>query len=366
MQAVRLARQIYGKFTVEFDGQYGPYFECNPINVFDSSVELDPISGVPAEWGTNQYPSPAFVDTRTFECGQGCLQPTAGDCHNERSRNNGTFGYGGAWQCWCDGTGRHNKTVGREVPPYTQSHDMGPASWVPQCRLGYYQYTQPFSRTPEQCVDGTPLGKTVSGWSFESVTAAACDACDKDERCKGWRTDNNRTATLLTGFVRGDAKGKCIGGVKGSDPYHQGSSWGAAGDLGGFWYSTPITGECAAGKPLGTDGCSWRVAAETYRNASCVDGLVDKAVEEWGAKCFATCSKPLNRTGDCYLNCYKNTLLGDAAYNVSAVPHAHLTQRWEGGFDEGGCAPITPARCEGAQCGDRLHEPVEQAAVAAA
>ena len=37
-----------------------------------------------------------------------------------------------------------------------------------------------------------------TGW------AAACDACDKDERCKGWRTDNNRTATLLTGFVRGD------------------------------------------------------------------------------------------------------------------------------------------------------------------
>jgi len=25
---------IYGKFTVELDGRYGPYFECNPINVF--------------------------------------------------------------------------------------------------------------------------------------------------------------------------------------------------------------------------------------------------------------------------------------------------------------------------------------------
>ena len=35
---------------------------------------------------------------------------------------------------------------------------------------------------------------------------------------------------------------------------------------------------CAAGRRLGEGGCSWRVVEATYRNASCVDGLVDSAV----------------------------------------------------------------------------------------
>ena len=38
-----------------------------------------------------------------------------------------------------------------------------------------------------------------------------------------------------------------------------GSSWGRAGDLGGYWYSTPISAECAPGVAVGTHGCAWRV-----------------------------------------------------------------------------------------------------------
>ena len=114
---------IYGKFTVEVDGRYGPYFECNPINVFNSKADRSRATATPVEYGqpfagTLTWPTPGdWVDTRTFECGQGCLAPTAGDCHVQSfERRNGT-GRGG-YSCWCDGTGRHNLTVGREAPPF--------------------------------------------------------------------------------------------------------------------------------------------------------------------------------------------------------------------------------------------------------
>ena len=48
-------------------------------------------------------PTPEWVDTRTFECGQGCLQPTAGDCHDFKQRN-GTSSFGGGFSCWCGST----------------------------------------------------------------------------------------------------------------------------------------------------------------------------------------------------------------------------------------------------------------------
>ena len=152
---------------------------------------------------------------------------------------------------------------------------------------------------------------------------------------------------------RGEA---CIGGVKYVSSWG-GSSWGQAGDLGGSWYSTPLTAECAAGQPLGEGGCSWRVVEATYRNASCVDGLVDRAVERRGAVCFGACKQPLNRTGDCYLDCYKNTLLGDAVYNLSAMGREEIVAPWEGGFAPGGCPTVQPAACEGPQCGDHSRPP---------
>ena len=58
-------------------------------------------------------------------------------------------------------------------------------------------------------------------------------------------------------------------------------------------------------------------------------------MERRGAACFGTCTQPLNRTGDCYLDCYKNTLLGDAVYNLSAMGRAELVAPWEGGFAPG-------------------------------
>ena len=42
---------IYGKFTVEVDGRYGPYFECNPINVFNSKADRSRATATPVEYG---------------------------------------------------------------------------------------------------------------------------------------------------------------------------------------------------------------------------------------------------------------------------------------------------------------------------
>ena len=53
----------------------------------------------------------------------------------------------------------------------------------------------------------------MSGWSFESVTAIACDACSSDSACTGWRTDDNKTATLLTGHISASSD-DCVGGKK--------------------------------------------------------------------------------------------------------------------------------------------------------
>mmetsp|Transcript_19042 Transcript_19042/g.56824 ORF Transcript_19042/g.56824 Transcript_19042/m.56824 type:complete len:254 (+) Transcript_19042:686-1447(+) len=251
-------------------------------------------------------------------------------------------------QCFCDGSARHNFTVGREAPPFASSgNDVGPAWWQPQCRMSYYEYYDRETHSYGGCLVGRPL-RTVRAWDFASVSAMACDACTADSRCSGWRTVDNVTATLYTGRLR-QSDERCIGGEKWVSPW--GSSWGSAGDLGGFWFSTPQQGMCADGAPLGTGGCTWRVVEATYRNASCVDKRVDAAIEDYGSRCFETCAKPLNRTGDCYLACYKNALLGDASYNLSAVPHAQLISHWEAGFEEGGCPAVTPAPCRGEQCG---------------
>ena len=127
---------LYGEFVVEMDGKFGPYFECNPINVFENPH--DP------------YHSRHWSDTREFECGQGCMQPTHDDCHlDPRRARNGTYGYGGAMMCTCDSTARHNKTVGREFPPYAGGRTLGPKYWPPQCNLAYYeQYDKAHGYTP--------------------------------------------------------------------------------------------------------------------------------------------------------------------------------------------------------------------------
>jgi hypothetical protein len=56
---------MYGQYTVEVDGLYGPYEECNPVTV-GGKPGSNPFSGGGSGW----------ADTQNFQCGENCLMPT--------------------------------------------------------------------------------------------------------------------------------------------------------------------------------------------------------------------------------------------------------------------------------------------------
>jgi len=229
----------------------------------------------------------------------------------------------------------------------------GPDWWPPQCSLGFEQVPAPLKKKGMRCATGS-IYRRVVAWSFESVAAMACNACGQDPLCEGWATHDNKTAILFTGKVR-PSLSSCIGGRKHHDRWPSGGSWGGAGEVGGYWYSTPMSAECGPGEAIGTNGCSWRVVSSVYKNASCIDSLVDRTVEVHGKACFETCGVPLNRTSDCYLLCYRNALLGDASFNITTMRDEQIVKPWTQGFIEndphaGGCPPVQPALCLGPQC----------------
>ena len=102
------------------------------------------------------------------------------------------------------------------------------------------------------------------------------------------------------------------------------------------------------GAPLGTNGCTWRLLeTRKYVNATCVDLKADLAVEIHGKRCFDRCPQPLNRNTDCYLDCYRNTLMGDPYQNLTAIEPEKMIVPWKRAFEkddpsEGGCPPIRP------------------------
>ena len=51
-----------------------------------------------------------------------------------------------------------------------------------------------------------------------------------------------------------------------------GSRGGISCMFGGWWFSTPTAGECAAGAKLGTNGCTWRTIAQpkTVNDTGCM------------------------------------------------------------------------------------------------
>ena len=56
------------------------------------------------------------------------------------------------------------------------------------------------------------------------------------------------------------------------------------------------------------------------------------------------------RLGNCYLHCYRNTLLGDAYRNLSAITAEALVRPWEAGFSADACPLVVPRPCHGPQC----------------
>eukprot|EP00937_MAST-01D_sp_MAST-1D-sp2_P007136 g7136.t1 len=107
---------------------------------------------------------------------------------------------------------------------------------------------------------------------------------------------------------------------------------------GGEWYSHPRAGQCAPGASVLGGGCSWRVvAAPRAVNASCVYDRLDTAVEATAASCFGKCptapSGGLNRTSDCYSECYSHA--------TAALTQEQLTAPWNDAFGTSKpCPPV--------------------------
>lgn len=320
-------RDIFGVFQVEVDGQYGPYSMCNPLQV----------------GGKDPVQKPDWYDSRDFRCAPGCFTPTAKDgCKSEWWPPKNGSGFEG-YDCTCDSSERELKAVGRAPAPGGGSSpwDHTPKSWAPQCHDGY----------EPKCLTGTKL-RTIEAWSYDSALALACDQCSRDPKCRGWQTLDNRTVTLFSHVLPRPRRAWCAGGAKTKD--NRGPSWYQAVPSGGLWYSTQLGSECPPGRPLGTKGCTWRVVASHYANATCVNSRVDAVVEAHGHTCITGCGV-LNRTSDCYLDCYRATLMGDAGKNLTKVPPERLRAAFaEGTAPEaaGGCPSITPGKCDDAagQC----------------
>jgi len=316
---------IYGQLVIEVDGQWGPYLMCNPADGWD---------------------------TTDWICGQECIQPTHEGCpppsHGE---HNGS--HHNALECWCDRTAR---TAGREAAPHSGHSAMGDAGYVPQCASSFSPWQSKSGGTG--CAKPGVEGKiyaNLSGWSFDSVSSMACQKCHADADCTGWVSLDNLTAYLFSGPAWPVDTPGCVGGKKYDNPWDKyGGSWFGVANLGdgyttNLWYSTPAEGECKNGAPLGTDGCTWRLVSELkYANATCVDKQADAAVERHGRACFDRCPHPLDRNTDCYLDCYRNTLMGDASQNITRIPPQDMIDPWVAAFTyddpaQGGCPHVQPS-----------------------
>jgi hypothetical protein len=311
---------LYVEAVVEVDGQFGPYQMCNPANGYD---------------------------TGNWFCGLDCIQPSSTGCNRPYFPPKNGSGFEGV-QCYCD---RTTHAIGRGTPPNSGGSRMPPA-YPPQCAGGY---------EPVTCIDakdGSKPYKTLSAWSFASAASMGCQTCEADQACTGWRSLDNRTVELFDTKLTETQDAGCAAAYKEASHHHGGGpSWYGLSNLGGctadgctnVWYSTTEAGQCADGAPLGTDGCSWRLVEERkYANATCVDNKADKAVEVHGKPCFDKCPQPLNKNTDCYLNCYRNTLMGDAAQNLTAVEPALIIAPWKNAFAtddpaKGGCPPVKPS-----------------------
>ena len=83
----------------------------------------------------------------------------------------------------------------------------------------------------------------------------------------------------------------------------------------GYWYSSIKGGYCDGGAPLGTNGCTWRVAAvEKIVSKACHNKVYFSAVEQSGKACFRACGADAsNSSSACWVDCFYQTVLGPGA-----------------------------------------------------
>jgi len=231
------------KYTLETDGEWGPYLYCNPVNASDEitgpwhcQVELTASSG-----GGPPPPQCAAANFSTYGsyCWKGLGKPTTvnglseGDC--------------------CSKAGQEGITKWNYL------------SATKECQLFKLAFTT------EPCKGGV-LGYKEAG----PPSTPPCN-CSRVHKTVG---KENLTVSLS--------------GYKGSHP------------AGGEWYSHPAAGQCLDGHYVGDgSGCTWRVVAmDRVINATCMYGHLDANVVNNDPSCFRGCPQPTNVTSDCYLQCY--------------------------------------------------------------
>jgi hypothetical protein len=338
---------MYAQFIVEFDGKFGPYSMCNPVRVFSFPLYMISSTHLTHTYTLQQQQKQQAngYDTSNWFCGINCFEPTEEGCQNKYPEVNGT-GWSGSPQCFCERTAL---SVGREMSPGSSSIDIVTRGYPKQCASG-------FDSMKKSCITSDKIYKNLSAWSFASLSSIACQTCYADDECTGWISYDNRTAHLFSGKISNITTKQCVGAVRHKSSW-SGGNWFGIANLGGcsegsgctnVWYSTREEGECKNGVPLGTNGCTWRlVETRKYVNASCVDRKADMVVESHGKTCFDKCPQPLDRNTNCYLDCYRNTLMGDAYQNITAVDPQKMIEPWKRAFEEddpslGGCPPIQP------------------------
>jgi hypothetical protein len=269
-------------FTIEVDGQWGPYLPCNPDNAsrpLGSWHCSTDVIAPPKGW-----PQTCDADHITgFD--QICLRGKADKIHN-----NVTLA-----EC-CDLT-----SGGFHVLPQAFSYHHGNSS----CEI------RPFSMNFEPC----PMG--VSGFSSTSK-ANATKPCN----CSRVHTTVGRQ-NLSTAY----------------GPSHGGGGKYGPSYKGGLWYSNPAAGQCKEGEAVGDNGCTWRVVGiQKAMNATCMYNNIDAYVEVSDATCFGACPQPKNVTSECYLKCYSDA--------TNRMTEAEITVPWDKAFasddvTKGGCPSIT-------------------------
>ena len=115
---------------------------------------------------------------------------------------------------------------------------------------------------------------------------------------------------------------------------------------GGEWYSLTAADE----------GLHWRNASVVKAiDQACQARAFDGLVVSRGAACFEACPQPANRSSECWVDCFFETLLGPGAATTLKPPGAqtgamdvgHLADAWLSGLRhddpaKGGCPPCPP------------------------
>ena len=146
-------------------------------------------------------------------------------------------------------------------------------------------------------------------------------SCVPDETGRHYRCDPMATSVgwwNLSAITPGAVYGNCSSPTDGCrrDNLTRVDMWrfNTWQKLGGNWYSTSSSGRCAAGQPVGHEGCTWRVLKLRKQvGKSCSDRGVFSAVTEHGKACFDACAQPLNRSSLCFTKCFYETIVGPRA-----------------------------------------------------